>query len=420
MNAQVAFLVGVHDQLGKALAGIFGTDGASQSNVLSLSDKDKLVAQLSNGKNEPPQVTLGFVLDVGRNEIATIASDLGRLPTTGMLGRLDLPALEAMHERLHEVLSNFDLQVRAALTFMTQQLRDGLGGKLGLFTGHEGFLADLIMARDPKGFRDAADNLLDSVRRASPAAAGGATAGLIDLHQLIGRDPGMVLPLATLAKAIQRGGQGLQNVANIPGSVKTALMNYFFKPNGYQTIDGVNVVAPVHLSDVTSALEKAAGSAATGAVSAVTGGTGEAGVVAAVSANVDTLKSQLSGMFTKTTAEHYLRDVIRVIVESAYDTGRGIGGDAGRYADVTKKLKAIAVTPPGVAADVKFVSWFRGFGSLAESGAMRAVEVGTQGVSEFQTNPLIAAAAGSFAGTVARKLAQDSFLKVLKTELDAS
>jgi hypothetical protein len=38
-------------------------------------------------------------------------------------------------------------------------------------------------------------------------------------------------------------------------------------------------------------------------------------------------------------------------------------------------------------------------------------------VSEFQTNPLIAAAAGSFAGTVARKLAQDSFLAVLQTDL---
>jgi hypothetical protein len=54
---------------------------------------------------------------------------------------------------------------------------------------------------------------------------------------------------------------------------------------------------------------------------------------------------------------------------------------------------------------------------MAESGAMRAVEMGTQGVSEFQTNPLIAAAAGAFAGTVARKLAQDSFLDVLSTEL---
>jgi hypothetical protein len=38
-------------------------------------------------------------------------------------------------------------------------------------------------------------------------------------------------------------------------------------------------------------------------------------------------------------------------------------------------------------------------------------------VSQFQTNPLIAAAAGAFAGTVARKLGQDAFLAKLRTEL---
>jgi len=60
---------------------------------------------------------------------------------------------------------------------------------------------------------------------------------------------------------------------------------------------------------------------------------------------------------------------------------------------------------------------FARLSSMAESAAMRAVEVGTQGVSEFQTNPLIAASSGSFAGTVARKLAQDSFLDLLTADL---
>jgi len=46
------------------------------------------------------------------------------------------------------------------------------------------------------------------------------------------------------------------------------------------------------------------------------------------------------------------------------------------------------------------------------------VEVDCARRLEFQTNPLIAAAAGTFAGTVARKLAQDSFLGVRRTELD--
>ena len=66
----------------------------------------------------------------------------------------------------------------------------------------------------------------------------------------------------------------------------------------------------------------------------------------------------------------------------------------------------------------QFVAWFKGFSAIAESAVMRAVEVGTQGVSQFQTNPLIAAAAGTFAGTVARKLGQDSFLTKLQTDLN--
>lgn len=93
-------------------------------------------------------------------------------------------------------------------------------------------------------------------------------------------------------------------------------------------------------------------------------------------------------------------------------------GTKGRYGVVTEKLRTRNEARPDREAIVdKFVAWFRGFSSMAESAVMRAVEVGTQGVSEFQTNPLIAAAAGAFAGTVARKLAQDSFLGVLIVEL---
>ena len=39
------------------------------------------------------------------------------------------------------------------------------------------------------------------------------------------------------------------------------------------------------------------------------------------------------------------------------------------------------------------------------------------GVSSSRLNPLIAAAAGAFAGTVARKLSQGAFLAVLSTDL---
>jgi hypothetical protein len=58
-------------------------------------------------------------------------------------------------------------------------------------------------------------------------------------------------------------------------------------------------------------------------------------------------------------------------------------------------------------------------GASAESSwrTFKVAAIGERGVSEFQTNPLIAAAVGSFAGTVARKLAQDSFLGVLRIDL---
>jgi hypothetical protein len=42
---------------------------------------------------------------------------------------------------------------------------------------------------------------------------------------------------------------------------------------------------------------------------------------------------------------------------------------------------------------------------------------GSAGSISVQTNSLIAAAAGSFAGTVARKLAQESFLSSLSRDL---
>ena len=45
---------------------------------------------------------------------------------------------------------------------------------------------------------------------------------------------------------------------------------------------------------------------------------------------------------------------------------------------------------------------------------MDAVEEAVLGVSQFQTNPLLAAAASTFAGTAARKAAQHVFLSELE------
>jgi hypothetical protein len=51
---------------------------------------------------------------------------------------------------------------------------------------------------------------------------------------------------------------------------------------------------------------------------------------------------QFKGLFTTPTAEKYLRDTTRVIIESASDTLRGLrpnGSEAGRYDSVTSKLR---------------------------------------------------------------------------------
>jgi hypothetical protein len=116
----------------------------------------------------------------------------------------------------------------------------------------------------------------------------------------------------------------------------------------------------------------------------------------------------------RATAEHYIRDITRIIVEGAYDAARDLRE---RHRDITDALQERPGPNGPAAIQRKFGTWFRGCSSMAESAVMRAVETGTQGVSQFQTNSLIAAAAGSFAGTVARKLAQESFLSSLGRDL---
>jgi hypothetical protein len=54
--------------------------------------------------------------------------------------------------------------------------------------------------------------------------------------------------------------------------------------------------------------------------------------------------------------------------------------------------------------------WFKGAASLSESLVTSAVEEASLGVAQFQTNAVIAAAAATFAGTVARKATQHVFL----------
>lgn len=352
MNAQNAIATVIHDQLGQTLVGVFSPGGRSPFEI-RFDAGDTLLHQLQQPGTDPPRVSLSFVLDVLTNSVTAFADALPQSASgpLGVLARPDVP----------HVLDS----IRNAL-------------QPGLFDAQRDLIADLIAAQDPARLRDAVGGLFQRLR---DAISGTDTKNAVSrLQQLVGNDIGSGLPFATVVTAAQKG---LQNAAGVPESIERGLLDYFFRKDGYRTVDGESMVAPVHLSDLGGSL--AGGAAGTGL-------------------------EALRGLFSKATAERYLRDITRIIVECGYDTARGFRGASGQkglYDRITERLTNLE----------KFVAWFRGFSSMAESGAMRTVEVGTQGVAAFQTNPLIAASAGSFAGTVARKLAQDSFLGLLREEL---
>jgi hypothetical protein len=365
VNRDNAIAVLIHDQVGQLAEGVFkaGVSDNLFRIVVGQREADSLVAQLTGPDDGPPRISVGFGLDV----ISASFSPLLDAVTASGLGK------------------------EGDLRGLIDKLKSDLGEKLTLLKSQRDGIAALIAAESPADLRDAAKGLFEGVVGAfkGTGGAGGSAADSVSrLRQLLGNDVGIALPLATMITAVQRG---LQDASDIPWSVEQGLLSYFFRAEGFQTVDKESVVAPVHLSDVKQA------------------------VVGALEQR-DLSGLQLRGLFSKTTAERYLRDIIRVIVECAYDSGRQLGSRFGGVVSDLRRRSSQSKSADSIEA--RFVTWYRGFSAMAESAAMRAVEVGTQGVSQFQTNPLIAASAGSFAGTVARKIAQDSFLGVLRTELD--
>jgi len=150
-------------------------------------------------------------------------------------------------------------------------------------------------------------------------------------------------------------------------AIEEAVLKYFFTSDGYTTVDGTKLVSPVQLSSLDL---QAAGH----------------------------LKSIFAG-----TAERYVRDLVRLMVEAADDA---------RYDDLPKRYNATLVLVGDKRS--KYESWFKGFSSMAEAAVTSAVEEACLGVSTFQTNSLIAASAGTFAGTAARKATQHVFLSELE------
>lgn len=376
MNIANTLVAMIHDRVGDTLASFL----AGGDNPFFIKPSDTLLAQLEDPAVTTPRVSAGFIGDIAVTSVS------------GLVGRLRAAGADA-----GKVLDQVRDALRGQLPFRVKS--GGANPPGGAIEGLVG-----LLETEAQDIRDAAtafqqriDTILQGLAKPGQADAG---ASVARVKQILGSDISTLIPLATLANSMR----GLQNVADVPHGIEQGLLAYFFSGDGYKTVDSESVVAPVHLSDLES----------------IAAGLVSVGPGPDVRLNRAPLK-QIKGLVTTATAEQYLRDTIRVIVESAYDVLRGFGDAAkgtGRYGTVVSKLKARKPRPADQEAVVaKFVTWFRGFSSMAESGAMRAVEVGTQGVSEFQTNPLVAAAAGAFAGAVARKIAQDAFLSLMTDEL---
>jgi hypothetical protein len=156
--------------------------------------------------------------------------------------------------------------------------------------------------------------------------------------------------------------------------IPEAYLTYFFGEYGFVTVDGIPILPPMHYGDV----------------------------ILPDPTNVKVELDKLKGLLSEKTAERYVRDLIRVTVEAAEDARYRLRP---RYMTLLSRVD--------VGQKPKAMRWFKGIGSLAESLVMSAVEETTLWVAQFQTNALIAASAGTYAGTAARKAAQHVFLSEL-------
>ncbi|HXG21914.1 MAG TPA: hypothetical protein VNN62_22905 [Methylomirabilota bacterium] len=295
----------------------------------------------------------------------------------------DLTALTALiHGRVGQLFSKElgpklgKITARAGSPNLLQQLRGDAKlpeVDLDFFSGLLD-ITDLVSERKPtERLRDFFLDRIDDVRRLveadGPAEVLAVTRQLLtdqlqDLRSTVlpflGRQFSIALSLVTT----------LRNLPQAADAVKTALLHYFFTKEGFITVDNLRLSAPAQLGDLD-------------------------------------LKSlgRAKALLTERTAERYIRDTIRLIVESAGDV---------RYDNLRARYDAMRQHLPNDEKREKFADWLRGFSSVAESTVTGAVEEATLGVATFQTNPLLAASASTFAGMAARKAAQHVFLSELE------
>lgn len=152
-----------------------------------------------------------------------------------------------------------------------------------------------------------------------------------------------------------------------PRAVLDGCLAYFFGKEGYVTVDDIHLSPPMQFSGQPMQL------------------------------------GDLKSFLAEKTAERYVRDLISVIVEATGDVQYELRD---RYPHLS-----ILFTAPAERDTAQ--RWFTGFAAMAEAGVTSAVEETLLGIGQFQGNRLIAAAAGAYAGTAARKATQHVFLHEL-------
>jgi hypothetical protein len=151
-----------------------------------------------------------------------------------------------------------------------------------------------------------------------------------------------------------------------PQAVLDAHLQYFFGKDGYVTVDEISIIPSMQLSsDLRQPVD-------------------------------------LQTTLREKTGERFVRDMITITVEAAGDV---------QY-DLRDRYPKMAIMLSSSQLDTA-KRWIRGFATMAESGVTSAVEESVLGVSQLQTNGLIAAAAGAYAGTMSRKATQHVFLSEL-------
>lgn len=280
------------------------------------------------------------------------------------LNREDTAAPELDLFDVSPLLDRLDLGGLVGEGDTTPDVRQWLTGAIGNLGGLHGVAHQVLSGNPTAIVRGLVDRL-----RTGGSAGGGRLPDVVG--GILRRQLGVGISFVTTLTNLE--------TAELPEQVVGGWKSYFFGENGFQTVDGIEIIAPGH-SGLLASLTPAS--------------------VASVALDPDGFKQGLRGLrglLNERSGEQYVRDLIRIVVE--------VGGDL-RYQLPARRRELMDL----VRDQDKATRWFKGAASMAESLVTSAVEEALLGVAQFQTNPMLAASAATYAGTAARKATQHAFL----------